>query len=132
MKVKELIEQLLNCNPEDKVAVQIDKGFVTVGGTPRVGVESASSGFDWDHGTVFLKLEAGKMLTDVSREEYLEHIRYKQLVTGLRGRQNIELLSDVFVRKDFVIGRLTHLVDVEELEQYEVPNLITDIKKEKL
>lgn len=132
MKVKELIEQLQNCNPEDKVAVQIDKGFVTIGGTPRVGVESAHNGCDWDHGTVFLKLERGKMLTDISREEYTEHIRYKQLVSGMRGKQDIEHLSDVFVRKDFVLDRLNRLVNVEELEPFEVSDLITDIREEKL
>lgn len=132
MKVKDLMEQLLNCNPEDKVAVQIDKGFVTLGGTPRVGVESAHNGFDWDQGTVFLKLEAGKMLTDISREEYTEHLRYKQLVSGVRGKQDIEHLSDVFVKKDFVIDRLKRLIDVEELEPFEISGLITDILEEKL
>ena len=132
MKVKELIEELQKCNPEDKVAVQIDKGFVTIGGTPRVGVDSAHSGFDWDHGTVFLKLEGGKMLTDITREEYYEHIRYKQLVSGLRGKQDIAHLSDVFVKKDFVIERLKRLINVEELEPFEVSDLITDIYEEKL
>lgn len=132
IKVKELIEQLQKCNPEDKVAVQIDKGFVTIGGTPRVGVESAHNGFDWDHGTVFLKLENGKMLTDITREEYYEHIRYKQLVSGMRGKQDIAHLSDVFVKKDFVIERLKRLINVEELEPFEVSDLITDIYEEKL
>lgn len=132
MKVSELISELQKCNPEDKVAVQIDKGFVTIGGTPRVGVESAHNGFDWDHGTVFLKLEGGKMLTDISREEYTEHIRYKQLVSGMRGKQDIEHLSDIFVKKDFVINRLLRLVNVEELEPFEVSDLITDIKEERL
>lgn len=132
MKVKDLIEQLQNCNPEDKVAVQIDKGFVTIGGTPRVGVDSAHNGFDWDHGTVFLKLEDGKMLTDITREEYYEHIRYKQLVSGMRGKQDIEHLSDIFVKKDFVIERLMRLVNVEELEPFEVSDLITDVREERL
>jgi len=109
-----------------------DKGFVTLGGTPRVGVESAHNGFDWDQGTVFLKLEAGKMLTDISREEYTEHLRYKQLVSGVRGKQDIEHLSDVFVKKDFVINRLKRLIDVEELEPFEISGLITDILEEKL
>lgn len=132
MKVKELIEQLRNCNPEDKVAVQVDKGFVTIGGTPRVGVESTRNGFDWDHGTVFLKLEDGKMLTDITREEYYEHIRYKQLVSGMRGKQDIDHLSDIFVKKDFVIERLKRLVNVEELESFEVSDLITDVREERL
>lgn len=132
MKVSELISELQKCNPEDKVAVQIDKGFVTIGGTPRVGVESAHNGFDWDHGTVFLKLEGGKMLTGISREEYTEHIRYKQLVSGMRGKQDIEHLSDIFVKKDFVINRLLRLVNVEELEPFEVSDLITDIREERL
>jgi hypothetical protein len=132
VKVSELISELQKCNPEDKVAVQIDKGFVTIGGTPRVGVESAHNGFDWDHGTVFLKLEGGKMLTDISREEYTEHIRYKQLVSGLRGKQDIEHLSNIFVKKDFVINRLLRLVNVEELEPFEVSDLITDIREERL
>ncbi|ARB11630.1 hypothetical protein CB7_177 [Pectobacterium phage vB_PatM_CB7] len=132
MKVKELIEQLEKFNPEDTVAVQIDKGFVTIGGTPRVGVDSAHSGFDWDHRTVFLKLEDGKMLTDITWEEYYEHIRYKQLVSGLRGKEDIAHLLDVFVKKDFVIGRLKRLINVEELESFEVSDLITDIHEEQL
>ncbi|QQG33504.1 hypothetical protein [Pectobacterium phage PcCB7V] len=132
MKVKELIEQLEKCNPEDTVAVQVDKAFVTIGGTPCVGVDSAYSGFDWNHGTVFLKLEDGKMLTDITREEYYEHIRYKQLVSGLRGKQDIAHLSDVFVKKDFVIERLKRLINVEELESFEISGLITDIHEEKL
>lgn len=132
MKVCELIEQLSHCNPEYTMAVQIDKGFVTIGGTPRVGVESARNGFDWDHGTVFLTLEDGKMLTDITREEYYEHIRYKQLVSGMRGKQDINHLSDIFVKKDFVISRLQRLINVEELEPFEVSDLITDIKEERL
>lgn len=129
MKVKELIEQLQNCNPEDKVEVQIDKGFVTIGGTPSVEVESLRKGFDWDHGTVFLGLKDGKMLTDITREEYYEHIRYKQLVSGMRGKQDIGHLSDIFVKKDFVIEKLKY---VENLESYEVRDLITAIYEEKL
>lgn len=132
MKVSELISELQKCNPEDKVAVQIDKGFVTIGGTPRVEVDSAHQGFDWDHGTVFLKLTDGKMLTDITREEYYEHIRYKQLVSGMRGKQDIAHLSNVFVRKDFVMERLRRLINVEELEPFEVSDLITDIREEKL
>lgn len=132
MKVSELISELQKCDPEDKVAVQIDKGFVTIGGTPRVEVDSAHQGFDWDHGTVFLKLADGKMLTDITREEYYEHIRYKQLVSGMRGKQDIAHLSNVFIRKDFVLDRLSRLVNVEELEPFEVSDLITDIREEKL
>lgn len=135
MKVKELIAELSRANPEDKVAVEIDKGFVTIGGTPRVDVEAVRNGFDWDHGTFFLLLEDGKMLTDITREEYYEHIRYKQLVSGMRGKQDIEHLSDIFVKKDFVLPRLLEIsrrLVSDELETFEVSDLITDILEEKL
>lgn len=135
MKVKELIEELSQSNPEDKVAVSIDKGFVTMGGTPRVGVDSVFNGFDWDHGTVFLKLEDGKMLTDITREEYYEHIRYKQLVTGMRGKQDIAHLSDIFVKKEVVISRLILLTErlmAGTMENFEINDLIKDIEEEKL
>lgn len=135
MKVKDLIAELQKCNPEDKVAVQVDKGFITIGGTPRVEVDSTRNGFDWDHGTVFLQMKDGKMLTDITREEYYEHIRYKQLVSGLRGKQDIEHLSDIFVKKDFVLPRLLEIsrrLVSGEIETFEVSDLITDICEEKL
>lgn len=132
MKVKELIEKLSKVNPEDEVVVAIHKGQPTLGGTPSVKITDTRVGFDWDSGEVFLILDEGKVLTDMSRDEYTEHIRYKQLVGGLRGGQDIKHLSDVFVRKDFVIERLKRLINVEELESFEVPDLITDIYEEKL
>lgn len=48
---------------------------------------------------------------------------------GMRGKQDIAHLSDVFVKKDFVIERL---INVEELEPFEVSDLITDIYERQL
>lgn len=132
MKVSELIAELQKCNPDHQVAIPIEVGHVTIGGTPRRGVEFVTNGFDWDGSTVFLDIDREERLTVMSKEEYIELIRYKQLVSGMRGKQDIDHLSEVFVKKDFVIERLKRLVNVEELESFEIPDLITDILEEEL
>ncbi|QYC52434.1 hypothetical protein [Salmonella phage SSBI34] len=132
MKVNDLIELLWTCDPDADVVIPVEVGHITIGALPTVGVEGVSNGFDWDSGKVFLKVSDDKRLTTMSREEYSEHIRYKQLVSGLRGKQDIAHLSDVFVKKGFVIERLKRLINVEELESFEVSDLITDIYEEQL
>ncbi|WWT49367.1 hypothetical protein [Escherichia phage vB_EcoM-LTH01] len=132
MKVSELIEELQKCRPDDKVSIPVEVGHVTIGGTPRREVEAVYRGFDWDSKQVFLHICADERLTVMSKEEYIELIRYKQLVSGMRGKQDIEHLSDVFVKKDFVIERLQRLSHVEELETFEISNLISEIIEEKL
>lgn len=132
MKVKDLIAELQECNPEDAVIIPIEKGFPTMGGTPGVELEAIYRGFDWDSRRVFLHVGDGNRLTLMSKEEYTSLIRYKQLVMGMRGKEELAGLSDIFVKKDFVIGRLNRLTNVEELETSEVLDLITDIVKEKL
>lgn len=132
MKVSELIAELQKCNPDHQVAIPVEVRNVTLGGTPRREVEFVTQGFDWDSRTVFLDIVRDERLTVMSKEEYIELIRYKQLVSGVRGKQDIENLSDVFVKKDFVIERLKRLIDVEELELFEISDLITDITEEKL
>lgn len=132
MKVSELIAELQQCNPDHQVAIPVEVGHVTLGGTPRREVEAIYRGFDWDSRTVFLHIGDQDRLTVMSKEEYIELIRYKQLVSGVRGKQDIKHLSDVFVKKDFVIERLKRLINVEELETFEISDLITDIYEEKL
>lgn len=132
MKVSELIAELQKCNPDHQVVIPVEVRNVTLGGTPRREVEFVTQGFDWDSRTVFLDIVRDERLTVMSKEEYIELIRYKQLVSGVRGKQDIENLSDVFVKKDFVIERLKRLIDVEELELFEISDLITDITEEKL
>lgn len=129
MKVKELIERLSKVSPEYEVAVEIHKGQTALGGTPSVKITDTRVGFDWDSGKVFLILDEGKVLTDMSREEYIEHIRYKQLVGGLRGNHDIKHLSEVFVRKEFVISLL---LDVLENKSQDLYSVITKINEEKL
>lgn len=132
MKVSELIEELQKCRPDDKVSIPVEVGHVTIGGTPHREVEAVHNGFDWDSKQVFLHICADERLTVMSKEEYIELIRYKQLVSGMRGKQDIEHLSDVFVKKDFVIDRLQRLTHDEELESLKISNLIIDITEEKL
>lgn len=132
MKVSELIAELQQCNPDHQVAIPVEVGHVTMGGTPRREVEAIYRGFDWDSRTVFLHIGDQDRLTVMSKEEYIELIRYQQLVSGVRGKQDIKHLSDVFVKKDFVIERLKRLINVEELEPFEISDLITDIYEEKL
>lgn len=135
MKVKDLIAALEECNPNNKVAFSVEKAHATIGGTPRVEVEAVRQGFDWDDGTVFLQIEDGKRLTEMSKEEYISLIRYKQLVMGLRGKEEITSLSDIFTRKDFAIGLLEDLrrdpsLDISTLRK--LSKIISKIKEEKL
>lgn len=132
MTVWQLIQALSLCDPNDKVVIPVEVGHVTIGRLPNLPVDSVRRGHDWDDKTVFLNVDPEKRLTPMQKGEYIELIRYKQLVSGLRGKQDIEHLSDVFVRKDFVLNRLSRLVNVEELEPFEVSDLITDIREEKL
>ena len=113
MKVKELIAELQECNPEDTVALPIELEHATLGGSPRVEVDAVWRGFDWDSGTVFLYPPDKQALTLLSKEEYNELIQYRQLASSALGRNTMKGLSDVFVRKDFVIELLTKLSDVE-------------------
>lgn len=132
MKVKDLIDELQKCNPNDRVSIPVEVGYLSIGGTPRRDVAAVYRGFDWDSKTVFLHIGDQERLTVLSREEYTELVQYKQLVSGLRGKKDIEHLSDIFVKKDFVIKRLKRLLSVEELERFEIADLITDITEEKL
>lgn len=132
MTVWELIQALALCQPGDKVAIPIVTSYTTVGRSPSEQIASVTKGFDWNDGMVYLNIGEDKQLTPMSREEYTSHIRYKSLVGSLRGREDVAHLSDVYVKKDFVIERLTRMINVEELEPFEVSDLITDIQEEKL
>lgn len=132
MTVWELIGMLAQCKPGDTVAIPVVTGHVTIGRSPNLEVDSLRRGFDWDDGVVFLQVSDDNRLTPMSKEEYSEHIRYKQLVSGIRGKADIDHLSDRYVRKDFVLDRLKRLINVEELEPFEVADLIHDIQEERL
>lgn len=127
MKVKDLIAELSECNPEDKVALPIELSHATLGGSPCVYIDSVWAGFDWDRGTVFLYPPDKQALTLLSKDEYNELIQYKQLASSMRGRQDLAGLSDVFVRKEFIIELLTKLSDVDFDTE-----TIRKIKEEKL
>lgn len=130
MKVWELIGALSLCDPKDEVVVPVELAHTTIGGTPCRVISKVTRGFDWDSKTVFLDVD--DKLTPMTKAEFTEHIQYRQLVSGLRGKQDIVHLSDVFVKKDFVIDCLKRLINVQELEPHEIPSLICTIEKEKL
>lgn len=52
MLVKEMIERLERCNPEDRVVIEYDIGYTTVGALPGMGIKLVCQGFDWEKGTV--------------------------------------------------------------------------------
>lgn len=135
MTVWELIGLLSQCQPGDRVSVPIEVGHVTIGRTPCRDIEGIERGFDWDSKNVFLHIGDQDRLTVMSKDEYIELIRYKQLVSGVRGKQDIEHLSEVFVKKDFVVERLRGIssrLAEGKLESFEISDLITDITEEKL
>lgn len=132
MTVWELIGELSKCQPGDKIVVPVEVAHVTIGGEPCEEIVRATRGFDWNSKTVFLDIDPESRLTVMSKEEYIDLVRYKQLISSVRGRQDIEHLSDVFVKKDFVLERLQRLAHCEELEPFEIANLIKDIIEEKL
>lgn len=132
MKVWKLIQALSLCDPEETVVFPIGVSQVTIGALPVLQIGSVNRGFDWDSGKVFLLPGEESRLTVMSKNEYTELIQYKHLVSGMRGKKDIAHLSDVFVKKDFVIEKLKKLIDVQELESFEIPALITEITEEKL
>ena len=54
MLVKELIETLGQCSPENKISILIKKPCSTIGGSPVTNIRSVYEGFDWDHGKTML------------------------------------------------------------------------------
>ena len=136
MTVYELIGLLTHCSPTDKVAIPVEVGHITIGGEPRLDVESVRRGFDWSSGTVFLHGTDETRLTVMSKEEYIQLIRYKQLVSGMRGKEDIEHLSDVFVKKDVVLQLLRQLTaklsDGSGIDCSDVNDIINEIYEEKL
>lgn len=52
MLVKEMIERLERCNPDDRVVIEYDIGYTTIGVMPGMGIKSVHPGFDWEKGTV--------------------------------------------------------------------------------
>lgn len=99
MKVKDLIVELEKCNPEDTVSVPVTLAYATLGGQPCREVRCVTSGFDWDKGQVFLDLDVEQYLTPLTKQEYLELVEYKRLVMYIRGRGDLESLSDIFITK---------------------------------
>jgi hypothetical protein len=60
MKVKELIDELKNCNPEHEVVIEKQvKSYC--GSMPFRKIRNVYQGFDWDFGKVYLMLEKVKL-----------------------------------------------------------------------
>ena len=58
MKVKDLINQLSNHNPEDEVFIEVNHsmaGLNMAGGTAGMEIKNVFTGFDWDMGKCFLQ-----------------------------------------------------------------------------
>ncbi len=127
MKVKDLIAELNQCNPEDDVVIPVELGYPTLGGHPIVNLSRIERGFDWDSRKVFLYPDEGKSLTPMSKDQYTSLIQYKQLVMGMRGKEELASLSDIFVRKEFVINLLKTLSEVPFDTE-----IMTAIKEEQL
>jgi len=54
MTVSELMKELGQQNPTDEVSILVKPSERCVGGTPCVGIERITVGFDWDCGKVFI------------------------------------------------------------------------------
>lgn len=121
MKVKELKELLSKMDENHEVVIPVESGTVTIGQHPSVTVEYVRQGFDWDTGKVFLS-NGRNVLTTMSQETYNEHIKYKQMVSSLRGKGDI---NHVMFR-DGVVQRLNLILANSNFE-IEVLNLINDI-----
>lgn len=52
MLVKEMIELLQKMLPDDRVVIEYDIGYTTIGVRPGMGIKSVYPGFDWEKGTV--------------------------------------------------------------------------------
>lgn len=113
MKVSELIEVLQQVDGNLDVAIPVELGHVTMGGQPYRTILRVDQGFDWDSGKVFLKPE--DKLTVLSQEEYIELIRYKQLISSMRGHQDRKQLDDIFIKKDKVREILHDIFDSTDM-----------------
>lgn len=121
MKVRELRDLLGAVNEDLEVVIPVESGTVTIGATPAVTVDYVRQGFDWDTGKVFLR-NSRNALTTMSQEEYTEHIRYKQMVSSLRGKGEI---NHVMFREG-VVQRLNMILSNGNSE-IEILDLINDI-----
>jgi hypothetical protein len=102
MKVRDLLELLSKKNPEDKVMFRVEKPHTTIGGSPAVAVVGVTNGFDWDDGKVFLNTPLGTHLFVGDQRFYRDNIEYKQLVGGIRGKNDLEEAKKNFLsRKEF-------------------------------
>jgi hypothetical protein len=57
MLVKELIEFLQHCPPNDIVCIGTEATRTTMGGQPNTNIKSVTTGFDWDSGKTFINPE---------------------------------------------------------------------------
>jgi hypothetical protein len=65
VKVKELIDQLQRMRDQEaEVVIHVDPGYGSVGPSPNIEVISASGGFDWDAGKVFIDTKE-KLYTNI-------------------------------------------------------------------
>lgn len=133
MKAWQLINILSSGNPDDDVVIPVVSANVTIGRSPTEEVTSVRRGFDWDSGRVFLQIGENKQLTTMSREEYNEHIRYKQVVSSLSGYEARQKFLEEYVHKDVVLRRLHELNNRlinGKLENFEIADLIHDLQGE--
>lgn len=111
MKVKDLIAQLEAFDPEHKVSLSVDVDRVTMGGSPRVDIDNVIGGIDWDDKVVFLHPPIGINLIQTTRDRFRELIEWKQLVSGLRGKGNIDEAKKNFIRREDLRDTLTKMIE---------------------
>lgn len=111
MKVKELISHLETFNPEDKVVLSVAADRITMGGSPLVDIDNVIGGFDWDHGKVFLHPPIGINLIQTTRDRFRELIEWKQLVSGIRGKGDIEEAKKNFIRREDLRDTLSKTIE---------------------
>lgn len=133
MKAWQLINVLSSGNPDDDVVIPVVSAHVTVGRSPVEEITSVRRGMDWDNGRVFLQIGENKQLTTMSQPEYHEHIRYKQAISSVSGRENLHRFLDDYVKKTAVLDRLHELNNRlinGTLENFEIADLINDLQEE--
>lgn len=77
---------------DQDVVVQVKLPYVTIGGTPCVGVKQASSGFDWDAGKFMLITDEPLSTPD---EKFQEQFRELQKKHGWLEYENRNLKAEI-------------------------------------
>lgn len=77
MLVKELIETLGLCSPENKISILIKKPYTTIGGNPVTNIRSVYEGFDWDYGKTMLIPESSLWEVDKTQADEMKTLNDK-------------------------------------------------------